>query len=91
MNSSEHVVFHEYVENYIENYKKNKNDNNSIVNREFSEQEVMKVLMQINVQSAMAFDYIHYQLIVWAKTALISALTLIFNIVFYLHQLCPQI
>ena len=87
----EHQSFHNYVDNYVKDYKKNKNDDNSIVNRKFTNQEIMHVLTQINIQSAMAADFIHYQLIVWAKTVLITSLTLIFNLIYFIHQVCPQI
>ena len=62
-----------------------------MVNRKFTQQEVMHVLMTINVQSAMAFDYIHYQLLSWARFVIIANLTLLFNLVFFTHQICPQI
>ena len=86
-----HRLFHNYVESVIENYEKNRNKENDIVNRKFTQQEVMHVLTAINVQSAMGYDYIHYQLLVWAKVVIIANLTLLFNLVFYIHQVCPKI
>ena len=85
-----HEMFHNYVESVMENYETNKNDNNNIVNRKFTEQEVLRVLNCINVQSAMAFDYIHYQLLVWSKFIILTNLTLLFNLVFVIHQYCPK-
>ena len=86
-----HILFHNYVESTIQNYEINRNNEQDIVNRKFTQQEVMHVLMTINVQSAMAYDYIHYQLLFWARFIIIANLTLLFNLVFFVHQIYPQI
>ena len=82
-----HRLFHNYVESVIENYQVNRNKEHDIVNRKFTEQEVMHVLTTINIQSAMGFDYIHYQLLYWARFVILSCLTLLFNLVFFIHQI----
>ena len=87
----DHELFHNHVNNFIGNYNANHNKQDSIVNRQYSVQEVLFVLNHINVQSAMAFDFIHYQLLVWAKTVIVMNLTLLFNLVFYIHQYCPRV
>ena len=89
--NDDHIAFHGHVENMIENYKINRNKNDSLVNRKFTEQEVMRVITCINIQSAMAFDFIHYQLLSWVKHIILSSLTLIFNLIFFIHQICPSI
>ena len=83
--------FHNYVDDYIQNYKTNKNKNDTIVNRAYTQQEVAHVLNTINIQSAMAFDLIHYQLLYWARTIIVVNLTLLFNLCFFIHQKCPKV
>ena len=89
--NDDHRLFHQYMDNVVENYKPNHNQPNSIVNRKFTKQEVLHVLNHINVQSAMAFDFIHYQLLVWAKFIILTNITLLFNMVYCIHQIVPTI
>ena len=86
-----HSDFHKKVDLFMKNYKKNKNQNDSIVNREYSEQEVLHAINNLNKISAMAFDLIHYQLLIWAKYIIVENLTLLFNLCFFIHQICPKV
>ena len=54
-------------------------------------QEVLHVLNNINKRSAMAFDMVHYQLLVWCKEKIAFNLTKLFNLCFVKHQICPDI
>ena len=56
----------------MNNYTYNKNDNSSIINRQINRQETLHVINHLNKNSAMAFDFIHYKLIHWAKMIIIS-------------------
>ena len=86
-----HIIFHNHVNNTMNNYKKNRLQSNSIVNRKYTEQEVLHVINNVNKLSAMAFDFIHYQLIIWSKFIILTNLTLLFNLCFYIHQKCPKV
>ena len=86
-----HKAFHRHVNHFIKNYRKNRNNNNSITNRKFTTQEVLHVLNNINKSSAMAFDLIHYQLLIWCKNEIVFNLTNLFNLCFFTHQRCPNI
>ena len=87
----DHKLFHNHVNDFVKNYCPNHNNQDSIVNRKYTIQEVLFVLNTINVQSAMAFDLIHYQLLSWAKTVIVTNLTLLLNLCFYIHQYCPKV
>ena len=87
----QHLDFHNRVENWMENYEFNNNANESILNREYSQQEVLKVITDLNKDSAMAFDFIHFKLIQWSKHIILENLTLLFNLCFSIHQICPTI
>ena len=89
--NDDHIRFHNYVTDYVNKYGKNRNQNESIVNREYTEQEVLHVINNLNKISAMAFDFIHYQLIIWVKFIIVKYLTLLFNLCFFIHQKCPQV
>ena len=86
-----HILFHNHVNNTMNNYKKNRLQSDSIVNRKYTEQEVLHVINNINKLSAMAFDFIHYQLIIWSKFVILTNLTLLFNLCFFIHQKCPRV
>ena len=58
-----HKAFHNHVDNFMDKYKTNHNQNNSITNRPYTRQEVMFVINHLNLDSAMAFDFIHYRMI----------------------------
>ena len=75
----------------MKNYQFNRNKNDSILNHKYSEQEVLKVINDLNKNSAMAFDFIHFKLIQWCKNTILKNLTLLFNLCFYDHQVCPNI
>ena len=85
-----HINYHNKINNKMDNYKYNKDDNQSMLNRKIQEQEVMKVINDINKNSAMGFDFMHYKLINWAKNIIVPNLTLLFNLCFYTHQKCPK-
>ena len=84
-------AFHRHVDIFMKKYKKNNNNNGTIVNRPFTTQEVLHVLNNINKRSAMAFDLMHYQLLVWCKEKIVFNLTKLFNLCFVKHQKCPNI
>ena len=86
-----HIVFHEHVDNFVNNYENNNNNSDNIVNREFTEQEVLYVINNLNRNSAMAFDYIHYELVYWVKHQIVYCLTKLFNLCFVKHQKCRNI
>ena len=86
-----HIRFHEKVDNYMETYKYNNNQNNSIVNRRYSKQEVLKVINDLNKDSAMSFDFIHFKLLKWSKYVILENLTLLFNLCFFDHQVYPTL
>ena len=70
-----HIDFHSKIENWMKNYKFNKNENDSMVNRRYSKQEVLKVINDLNKDSAMAFDCMHFKLIQWCKYTILDNLT----------------
>ena len=86
-----HLRFHKKVENWMENYKFNKKDNTSILNRKYSKQEIIHVINNLNGDSAMAFDFVHFKLIKWCKKHLVDNLVLLFNLCFFKYQTCPNI
>ena len=58
-----HLDFHQRVKQWKNNYTFNKNNSESILNRQYSKQEVLKVINDLNKDSAMAVDFIHFKLI----------------------------
>ena len=86
-----HLDFHKKVDLFFDNYENNNNNNNSIVNREYTKQEVLHVINNLNRISAMSFGFVHFQLIRWGKMELVENLTRLFNLCFYKHQYCPKI
>ena len=86
-----HIAYHNHVDNFVLNYPNNRNNSDNIVNREFTEQEVLYVINNLNLNSSMAFDFVHYQLLHWAKLEIVSNLTNLFNMCYYIHQKCPKI
>ena len=86
-----HIDFHNRIEKWMKNYKYNKNNNESILNRKYTQQEVSKVINDLYINSAMAFDFIHFKLIKWCKDTILENLTLLFNLCFYDHQVCADI
>ena len=86
-----HIAYHNHVDNFVINYPKNRNNNDNIVNRRFTEQEVLYVINNLNLNSSMAFDFIHYQLLHWSKLEIVNNLTKLFNLCYYDHQRCPNI
>ena len=86
-----HKNFHNRINNWMENYTFNRNNNDSILNRKYSKQEVLKVINDLNKNSAIAFHFIHFKLIQWCKYTILENLTLLFNLCFYDHQVCPDI
>ena len=87
----QHIAYHQHVDKFVENYPNNRNDNNNIVNRKFTIQETLYVINNLNRNSAMAFDFIHYELIFWIKHQIVFNLTELFNLCYYKHQKCPKI
>ena len=86
-----HVAFHRHVSRWMKNYQKNKNQSDSIVNRPYTTQEVLHALNNVNKHSAMAFDLMHYQLLLWCKNEIIINLTNLFNLCYVDHQMCPKL
>ena len=86
-----HIAYHNHVDNFVNNYANNHNKNDNIVNRKFTEQEVLYVINNLNINSSMAFDFIHYQILHWTKLEIVYNLTNLFNLCFYVHQKCPKI
>ena len=85
-----HLDFHHRVKEWKNNYKFNNNNNESLVNRQYSKQEVLKVIIHLNKVSAMAFDFIHFKLIQWCKYSILENLTLLFNLCFYNFKCVQQ-
>ena len=85
-----HIKYHNMVNSKMNNYKYNRKDNNSILNRQMKEQEILHVLNNINKDSAMGFDFMHYKLLNWGRKIIIKNLTLLFNLCFFKHQKCPK-
>ena len=56
-----HIAYHQHVDNFVENYPNNHKMNDNIVNRKFTVQEILYVINNLNRNSAMAFDFIHYE------------------------------
>ena len=71
--------------------KNNNNNKNNIMNRNWNNQEIMKVINNLNLNSAMAFDMIHYKLIHIARRELVPHLTILFNYVYCNQSECPDI
>ena len=88
---SKHIAYHNHVDNFVENYPNNHNKDDDIVNRPFNEQEVLYVINNLNINSAMAFDFVRYKLIKWSKFEIVYNLTNLFNMCYCLHQKCPLI
>ena len=81
-----HVNYHNKINNKMNNYQYNKKNNKSLLNRKFNKQEILHVINNINKDSAMGFDFIHYKLIKWSKNIIINNLTSLFNLCYYKHQ-----
>ena len=73
------------------NYHFNNNNNHAILNRAYSKQEILMVINNLNDNSAMAFDFIHFKLFKWCKMEIVDNLQLLFNLCFVIHQTCPDI
>ena len=86
-----HLRFHEKIEKWWKNYKINRKNTNSILNREYPQQEVLHVINDLNENSAMSFDFIHFKMIKWCKMEILENLTLLFNLCFNIHQESPNI
>ena len=84
------INYHNKVNNKMNNYKYNKEKNNSLLKRKINKQEILNVINNINKNSAMAFDYMHFKLINWSKNIIIKNLTLLFNLCYYEYQRCPK-
>ena len=82
---------HNKVVNFMKNYKFNRNQSNSVMNRPFTNQEVMKIIKNLNLNSAMAYDMIHYKFLDIAKYELVIHLKNLFNMVYCLHAVCPRV
>ena len=61
------------------------------MNREFNDQEVMRIITKLNTNSAMAHDMIHYKLLAIAKYEILIDLKNLFNLVYVEHALCPDV
>ena len=87
--NDEAIEIHNGIDLFMQDYKPNHNQNNSVLNREFSEQEIMKRINKLNLDSAMAWDEIHYKLLHIAKYIIVPCLVLIFNAIYIIHQYLP--
>ena len=84
-----HIKHHNKVSEFMNNYQFNRNNSNSVLNRLWTNQEVMKIINNLNLNSAMAHDMIHYKLIFIARHELINNLVCLFNYVYCIHAICP--
>ena len=67
-----HTRFHNKVEPWMENCQFNNNQENSILNRPYTKQEILMVINNLNGDSAMAFDFVHFKLIKWCKMEILE-------------------
>ena len=88
---AKHIAYHNHVDDLVENYPNNRNKNDSIVNRQFTEHDVLYVINNLNLNSAIAYDFVHYQLLHWTRLEMVHNLTNLFNMCYYIHQKCQSI
>ena len=81
---------HTKVETFMNNYKINNNQSNKIYNKPFTNFEVMKLINNLNLNSAMGYDMIHYKLLFNAKYEIITYLTALYNLSFIIHRKVPK-
>ena len=88
--NKEAINEHNKIKNFMEKYETNKNNNESTLNRAFTEQEIINRINKLNLASAMAWDMIHFKLISIAKYEIIRELTALLNILYRKHQYIPK-
>ena len=71
------------------NYKRNHNQEESIPNGPFTHQEVVNTINSTKLNTASGHDYVHQKLIYYARDIIYPFLTVLWNIVFYLHATAP--
>ena len=89
--TSDHIQFHNHVSQFMENYKFNHNKNNTLINKQFTIHEFMRVICSLNLNSAMSYDMIHYKLIYIGRYELITGFTALVNTAYCYHQHFPHI
>ena len=89
--NEKHKQHHNNITNFMKNFKFNRNQSKSIMNRKFDNQEVMRIISKLNLNSAMAYDMIHYKLLNIAKYEILSELKNLFNLVYCEHAICPNV
>ena len=85
-----HLDWHNEFKKWNVKYKPNKNDPNSILNKPFDSREVINLLSNLNLNSAMAHDMMHYKLLNIAKYELAPYIVKLFNLIYIEHQTYPN-
>ena len=85
-----HKDFHQHVSNCISQDIHNNEDPQSIINRPWTQQEVMKVISSSKLNTAMGCDQIHQKLIHYAKDVIVPYLTNLWNLIYCIHAVAPQ-
>ena len=81
---------HKKVDNFMHNYVINDNQSERRYNKPFTNFEVMKLLNNLNLNSAMGYDMIHYKLLFIAKYEIVTYLTALYNLSFINHRRIPN-
>ena len=66
-------------------YKRNNNQPDSILNKAWTEQEVMKVVRNGKINTAMGNDFFHQKLLTYGREQIVPRLTKLFNFVYVIH------
>ena len=80
---------HKIVETFMSNYKINRNKSNISYNKPFTNFEVMRLINTLNLNSAMGYDMIHYKLLHIPRFEIVTYLTALYNLSFYIHRKIP--
>ena len=88
--TQEHINFHNHVDDFINKYQINHNKNNHLINKPFTNHEMMRVLCSLNLNSAMSYDMIHYKILNICRYEIITEYTALSNLGYHYHQIFPE-
>ena len=81
---------HAKVESFMQDYRLNRNQNNSNLNKPFTNHETLLLIKSFNLNSSMSYDMIHYKLIYNCRFEIVTYLTALYNLSFYEHRIVPN-
>ena len=89
--TNNNISHHLNISNQVHSYKRNNNQSESILNRNFTEQEVMRCIITANKNTAMGFDKIHQKLIYYGRHTISPFLCKLWNYIYVKHATSPTI